>query len=51
MPGIFAAGDVRFGATKRVATAVGDGALAIRLVQDYLAEQASSQELQVSSSS
>jgi len=31
-PGIFAAGDVRSGSAKRVATAVGEGALAIRLV-------------------
>jgi thioredoxin reductase (NADPH) len=31
-PGIFAAGDVRSGSVKRVATAVGEGATAIRLV-------------------
>jgi thioredoxin reductase (NADPH) len=30
-PGIFAAGDVRSGSTKRVATAVGEGAMVIRL--------------------
>jgi thioredoxin reductase (NADPH) len=30
-PGIFAAGDVRAGSAKRVATAVGEGAMAIRL--------------------
>ena len=39
MPGVFAVGDVRHGATKRVAMAVGDGALAIRLVHDSLVEQ------------
>jgi thioredoxin reductase (NADPH) len=36
VPGVFAAGDVRVGATKRMATAVGDGAIAIRQVHDYL---------------
>ena len=30
-PGIFAVGDVRAGSAKRVATAVGEGAMAIRL--------------------
>jgi thioredoxin reductase (NADPH) len=30
-PGVFAAGDVRSGSTKRVAAAVGEGAMAIRL--------------------
>jgi thioredoxin reductase (NADPH) len=33
-PGIFAVGDVRSGSVKRVATAVGEGAMAIRLVFD-----------------
>jgi thioredoxin reductase (NADPH) len=36
-PGVFAAGDVRSGSVKRVAAAVGDGALAVRLVHEYLA--------------
>ncbi|GGO87134.1 fused response regulator/thioredoxin-disulfide reductase [Wenjunlia tyrosinilytica] len=36
MPGVFAAGDVRRGSIKRVASAVGEGAAAIRLVHDYL---------------
>ena len=36
-PGVFAAGDVRHGSVKRVASAVGDGSIAIRLVQEYLA--------------
>ena len=36
-PGVFATGDVRHGSVKRVASAVGDGSIAIRLVHDYLA--------------
>lgn len=36
-PGVFAVGDVRHGSMKRVASAVGDGSTAIRLVHDYLA--------------
>ena len=38
VPGVFAAGDVRQGTPKRVASAVGDGALAVQLVHQYLAE-------------
>jgi thioredoxin reductase (NADPH) len=37
VPGIFAAGDVRAGAMNRVAAAVGEGAMAVRLVAEYLA--------------
>ena len=37
-PGIFAAGDVRFGAMNRVAAAVGEGAMAVSFVHKYLAE-------------
>jgi thioredoxin reductase (NADPH) len=37
VPGVFAAGDVRAGAMNRVAAAVGEGAMAVRLVSDYLA--------------
>lgn len=37
-PGIFAAGDVRAGAMNRVASAVGEGAMAIKYVHEYLAE-------------
>ncbi|MCH8222125.1 MAG: FAD-dependent oxidoreductase [Chloroflexi bacterium] len=37
VPGIFAAGDVQNGAIKRVATAVGMGAIAVSLVHQYLA--------------
>ncbi|WNJ18742.1 FAD-dependent oxidoreductase [Pontibacter sp. G13] len=36
-PGIFAAGDVRSGAMNRVASAVGEGAMAIKFVHEYLA--------------
>jgi thioredoxin reductase (NADPH) len=36
MPGVFAAGDVRDGSIKRVASAVGDAATSIRLVHEYL---------------
>ena len=37
VPGIFAAGDVRSGSTKRCATAVGEGAMAVQLVHDHFA--------------
>ena len=37
LPGIFAAGDVRAGAMNRVASAVGEGAMAIKFVHEYLA--------------
>ena len=37
-PGVFAAGDVRSGTTKRVAFAVGDGALAVACAHRVLAE-------------
>ncbi|RME95183.1 MAG: response regulator [Bacteroidetes bacterium] len=37
-PGIFAVGDVRAGAMNRVASAVGEGAMAIKFVHQYLAE-------------
>ena len=39
LPGVFAAGDVRLGSTERVASAVGEGAVAIQLVHEYLREQ------------
>jgi thioredoxin reductase (NADPH) len=38
IPGIFAAGDVRAGAMNRVASAVGEGSMAISFVHKYLAE-------------
>ena len=37
VPGIFAAGDVRAGSSKRVAAAVGEGAATVRFVHHYLA--------------
>ena len=36
VPGVFVAGDVRHGSTKRIATAVGEGAIAVRFVHEYL---------------
>jgi thioredoxin reductase (NADPH) len=36
VPGIFAAGDVRHGSTKRVATGVGEGSIAVQLAHQYL---------------
>jgi thioredoxin reductase (NADPH) len=39
VPGIFAAGDVRANSVKRVASAVGEGAMAIQLVHRYLEAQ------------
>ena len=36
LPGVFAAGDVRAGSIKRVASAVGEGSMAVRLVHQYL---------------
>nr|WP_246325693.1 FAD-dependent oxidoreductase [Actinomycetospora corticicola] len=37
VPGVFAAGDVRSGSIKRVASAVGEGAMAVRLAHEHLA--------------
>jgi thioredoxin reductase (NADPH) len=37
-PGVFAAGDVRYGSVKRVAGAVGEGSVAVGSVHRYLAE-------------
>ncbi|HEY3008209.1 MAG TPA: FAD-dependent oxidoreductase [Micromonosporaceae bacterium] len=39
MPGVFAAGDVRADSVKRVASAVGEGAMAVSLVHRYLEAQ------------
>jgi len=36
VPGIFAAGDVRHGSVKRVASGVGEGSMAIQFVHQYL---------------
>lgn len=38
VPGIFAAGDVRFGSVKRVASGVGEGAIAVQFVHRYLSK-------------
>jgi thioredoxin reductase (NADPH) len=35
-PGVFAVGDVRSGSVRRVASAVGEGAMAVRLVHEHL---------------
>ena len=37
VPGVFAAGDARHGSSKRVASAVGEGAMAVQLIHQYLA--------------
>ena len=44
VPGVFAAGDVRSGSTKRCATAVGEGAMAVMFVHGHLARTATVQE-------
>jgi thioredoxin reductase (NADPH) len=38
VPGVFAAGDVRSGSVKRVASAVGESSMAVRWVHQYLAD-------------
>lgn len=38
VPGVFAAGDVRSGSTKRCAAAIGEGAMSVALVHQHLAE-------------
>jgi len=37
VPGIFVAGDVRQGSVKRVASGVGEGAIAVQFIHQYLA--------------
>ncbi|MFE9768208.1 FAD-dependent oxidoreductase [Streptomyces sp. NPDC005808] len=39
LPGVFAVGDVRSGSVKRVASAVGEGAIAVRLVHEHRAQE------------
>jgi thioredoxin reductase (NADPH) len=41
LPGVFAAGDVREGSVKRVSSAVGEGAVAVRYIHEYLANPVS----------
>ena len=38
-PGVFAAGDVRSGSAKRVASAVGEGSMAVSFVHEVLEEK------------
>ncbi|MGW4398955.1 FAD-dependent oxidoreductase [Amycolatopsis nivea] len=38
-PGVFAVGDVRHGSVKRVASAVGEGAMAVRFVHEHLSQE------------
>jgi thioredoxin reductase (NADPH) len=40
LPGVFAAGDVRAGSVKRVASAVGEGAMAVSFVHEHIARPA-----------
>ncbi len=54
IPGVFVAGDVRADSVKRVASAVGEGAMAVRFVHEHLGERAGSRparELQTNVSS
>lgn len=44
VPGVFAVGDVRLGSVKRVAAAVGEGAVAVQHVHQYLQEVARAPE-------
>jgi len=39
MPGVFSVGDVWHASVKRVAFAVGEGSVSVRMVHDYLAGQ------------
>jgi thioredoxin reductase (NADPH) len=39
IPGVFAVGDVRRGSVKRVASAVGEGAIAVQLLHRYLQDE------------
>lgn len=41
LPGVFAAGDVRYGSTKRIAAAIGEGSAALSMVHQYLNNQES----------
>ena len=39
VPGVYAAGDVRAGSTKRCATAVGEGAMVVKLIHGHIRQQ------------
>jgi len=46
LPGVFAVGDARHGSMRRVASAVGEGSIAVRLVHEFLAaEESQSRDL------
>jgi thioredoxin reductase (NADPH) len=45
IPGVFAAGDVRSGSTKRCATAVGEGAMAVQFAHTHLSRTAAVEEV------
>jgi len=45
-PGVLAVGDVQAGSTKRVASAVGLGAISVSHIHAFLAEQAEAQSLE-----
>jgi len=47
MQGVFAAGDVRRGSVKRVASAVGEGSIAIQMVHEYLNRGSENRNLEV----
>jgi len=38
VPGVFVVGDVRYGSVKRVASAVGEGAIAVQFIHRYMAK-------------
>ncbi|MBS1892018.1 MAG: NAD(P)/FAD-dependent oxidoreductase, partial [Actinobacteria bacterium] len=40
LPGVFTVGDGRSGSIKRVASAVGEGSMAVRVIHEYLSLQA-----------
>jgi thioredoxin reductase (NADPH) len=42
LPGVFAAGDVRAGSVKRVASAVGEGSMAVRFASEHLGRRSAS---------
>lgn len=39
LPGVFAAGDVRVNSIKRVASAVGEGSMAVQFIHEYMSER------------
>ncbi len=47
LPGVFAVGDVRSGSVKRVASAVGEGSMAVRFVHQYLEEMSTPERTRI----